>query len=279
MDLTEVFDRLRHRERAPRAFDAERRGLPWEDPAFSRAFYELHTRDDEDTRVEVDACARWLKLVRGQRVLDLGCGGGRTLEALAERGIFGAGIDIGPWPAKVAREALASYPVEILEGDMRTELPEGPFDAALCLFGQLTTFPEADALTILRRAAGALGPGGQILLELYLGPALLDAVDGMESWTVTDRWMGGEYPQLLLDEHHVDLDAAEYVRTTWVVAMGDKGPPLQRFVQGSEVYDEARLADLLGRAGFYITALFGDWEGSVFDEDSINLIAVARLLG
>ena len=218
----------------------------------------------------------WLGLAAGDSVLDLGCGGGRNLLGLARRGIVGAGVDVGPYPVQIARESLAPYPMKIMLADMRASVPSGPFDAAVCLYGQITTFPVDEALAILQNTAKALAPGGQLVLELYLGPAMLDALESMESWTVTDRWMTGEYPQLVLDEHYVNWDAAEYVRTSWVIAMEDQGRNLEMVRQGSVIYDAQSLRGLLELAGFELTTLYGDYEGSEFDEDSVNMIAVAR---
>lgn len=276
---TAAFDALMDRDPSPDAFDPARPGLPWSDPDFSRRFFEVHTRGASDTRVEVAALWKWLGLKRGQRVLDLGCGGGRTLEALAAREVGGGGVDIGPWPLEVARQVLTGTPMQVWQQDFREGLPPGPFDAAFCLYGQLTTLPEAEARRVLTHTHAALRPGGHLLLELYLGPATLVAIDGMENWTPMEVWLGGEYPQVVLDEHIVDWDASTYVRRSYALALGAGGPPLLEFFQGSEIYDEARLKGVLEACGFRLTAAYGDWEGTPLGEDGPNFIAVARRLG
>ena len=76
-------------------------------------------------------------LRRGSRVLDLGCGGGRHLIALAEAGHRVAGMDIAPRGLEHCREWLASSSLEaeLVLGDFRSPLPFNGsiFDAVLSI--------------------------------------------------------------------------------------------------------------------------------------------------
>ena len=278
MKSLDIKTLLKDRDPDPIAFSDATPTLAWGDETFSRHFYELHTRGDGDTGQEVEKVVKWLGLEGGEHILDLGCGGGRTLEALAALGMTGAGIDIGPFPVSVARECLADFSMDVELGDMRTSLPQGPFDAVVCLFGQLTCFEEKEAQHILENARKSLKPGGQLFLEMYLGPQMLEAMDGMLDWMSTDRWLGGTFPQLVLDEHLVNWDRNTYIRRSYVLGLSAKAPPLQTFIQCSEIYDETRLEELLERSGFQLRRLYGDWDETPFDDESFNMIALATAI-
>lgn len=280
MTLVEVHSLLADRDPDPIAFSPATPPLPWGEGDFSRRFFECHTRGEVASHQEAQLLWETLSLKAGQRVLDLGCGGGRTLSILAEAGVGGAGIDIGPYPIQVAKEALAGKDIACHLGDMRQALPEGPFDAAYCIFGQLTCFPEAEAVGILKKVRESLKPGGKLFLEFYLGPQLLLVMDGLQEWMVKDEWLGGRYPQLILDEHIVNWQRATYVRRSYVIALEGGGPHLESFVQCSEIYDAPRVESLLAQAGFEVEALMGDWDGEPFEEDlSMNLLVLAGQSG
>jgi SAM-dependent methyltransferase len=102
----------------------------------------------------------------GERVLDVGCGGGQTTLAIAERvGARGAitGIDISEPLVRRAREAAKRAGVTNVEfelGDAQTHpFPAGAFDAVFSRFGIMFF---ADPEAAFANLAGALRPGGRI---------------------------------------------------------------------------------------------------------------------
>lgn len=93
------------------------------------------------------------------RVLDVGCGAGRHLLALRERGLRASGVDPSPGAVAVCRERG----LDAAEGDI-DHPPAGPFDTFL-LFGNnlgLLGSPEA-APGRLAALAAAAAPGARIL--------------------------------------------------------------------------------------------------------------------
>jgi SAM-dependent methyltransferase len=109
----------------------------------------------------------------GERVLVVGCGTGRELVALIERGFRAEGVDVAPECARLARQALADRG---LAGQVHTAAIEelslpGDFDAIVFAALVYSLIPQASRrVAVLRRVARHLRPGGRILVT-YLLPA------------------------------------------------------------------------------------------------------------
>jgi SAM-dependent methyltransferase len=96
----------------------------------------------------------------GERVLDLGCGTGRMLEALTASGARAMGVDAD---AEMVRAAQRRCPdAVVVRGDARDLSDMGQFDALLSN-ATLHWVQEADQAA--RSMAGALKPGGRAVLE------------------------------------------------------------------------------------------------------------------
>jgi SAM-dependent methyltransferase len=142
----------------------------------------------------------------GEAVLDLGCGPGRAVAAIAERGARVTGIDPSPVMISQARHrnraAVASGQVQLHTGDAESlPAPYATIDAALTVH---TLYFWPDLLAGLREIHRVLVPGGRLAIGLrpaerglqrrldpvvYRGPTtdrLLDALHstGFEDTTV-----------------------------------------------------------------------------------------------
>ena len=100
----------------------------------------------------------------GERVLDIGCGGGATALEIARRvGGAGAvvGVDISPQMLDVARKraAGATLAVEFVEADAGAADLGAPFDAAFSRFGVMFFEPPTPAFAHIRKA---LRPDGRL---------------------------------------------------------------------------------------------------------------------
>ena len=103
---------------------------------------------------------RVLDRARGP-VLDVGCGPGRHVHALARRGVLGVGVDVSPVAVALARRGGAT----VLEASIFDRLPgTGSWNSALLLDGNIGIGGSPDAL--LRRLVGLLARGGAVLVEL-----------------------------------------------------------------------------------------------------------------
>jgi SAM-dependent methyltransferase len=93
-------------------------------------------------------------------VLDVGCGPGRHVLALAERGIVSLGVDASPTAVRMASERGAS----VIHRSIFEPVPgTGRWGTALLLDGNIGIGGDAEAL--LLRVGELLRPNGRVLLE------------------------------------------------------------------------------------------------------------------
>jgi SAM-dependent methyltransferase len=108
-----------------------------------------------------DATDEWLlRAVRGP-VLDVGCGPGRHLHALARRGVFGLGVDLSPGAVALARDGGAAAIVR----SIFDEVPGASmWRTALLLDGNIGI--GGAPARLLMRVGALLVEHGEVLVEL-----------------------------------------------------------------------------------------------------------------
>ena len=111
--------------------------------------------------------ADWLvgRLGPGCRsVLEPGCGSGRMLEALAERGLEAVGLDLSAEMVAYARARLEGA-AEVVRADM-TDFDLGRrFDGAVSLVSTVGALDPAELAAHLKAMARHLGPGSRYLVQ------------------------------------------------------------------------------------------------------------------
>jgi len=147
------------------ANDAQREAWSAEDVA--QTWPRTEPISDQGTPLLMEA----LRLQRGERVLDVACGGGRSTMAAAQ--VVGSsghvtGVDISTGMLELARQrrldAGLSH-VEFAECDAQVDdFPLGPFDAALSQFGVMFFDDPVAALGNIRRQ---MAPSGRVAFVVW----------------------------------------------------------------------------------------------------------------
>jgi SAM-dependent methyltransferase len=216
----------------------------------------------EETQAECEQIVTLLGLAPGAKILDAGCGFGRTVGAFAQLGFDATGVDISP---AVIDEARRRNPDgTYLVHDLTRPLPEGvgPFDAVVNVyssFGYGQTIEDDQA--VLETWHAALRPGGKLVMELSDVERSVARLGPMG--TVVEREDNGVHERLVLDPDTRIL----HVRYT---AEG-------RSVDVDTRYFEAQqLQEMVQRAGFRDVARYGGFDGHPKQpEDRLILAATA----
>ena len=109
------------------------------------------------------------RLISPARVLDLGCGTGSLCIDLAGHGHATLGIDISPDMIRLAQAKAAALSGAAFEiQDMRVLTVDESFDLAAAVGDSLNYLAAAAELAaVMRRAAGALKPGGLLAVDCF----------------------------------------------------------------------------------------------------------------
>jgi SAM-dependent methyltransferase len=170
---------------------------------------ELCLRADDGTVVPLDL-DRWharpdaeeLALLERVRppVLDLGCGPGRHVVALGERGVPALGVDAAPSAVATARSRGAL----VLERSIFARIPgAGRWGTVLLLDGNVGI--GGDPVTLLGRARSLLRADGQVLAEVAPPATPSRSLDvRLERWGV----LGQPFPWAVLGADDVVATAA-----------------------------------------------------------------------
>lgn len=128
---------------------------------------------DHDVRQNIDALLRHLQGDPPQRILDFGCGPGRDLRVLRERGLEAIGLDGSTEFTRMAAEFSAC---EVWTQDfLALDLPDAHFDG---IFANASLFhvPSAELPRVLVELHATLKPGGVLFSSNPRG-------DNTEGWS------------------------------------------------------------------------------------------------
>ncbi len=264
---------------------AEGEKIPWNDPAFSARMLPEHLREDRDAASRRAAIiARHVQWIhshvlegRPSRVLDLGCGPGLYDQRLAALGHVCTGIDFSPASIAYAREQAAASGANCtyILGDLRSTPfgPDGSYDLAMLIYGELNVFRRAEALAILTKAHRALAPGGRILLEPHTFEAVQSVGQGPSTWYSSHSGLFSERPHLMLYEPIWYAEQAIAVERYYVVD-AETGA-VTRHASSMLAYTNDDYRQLLTEAGFHDVRFYPSLMGEPDPSQAAFVVPVA----
>ncbi|WP_244180483.1 methyltransferase domain-containing protein [Amycolatopsis pretoriensis] len=165
-----------------------------------------------------EATYELLRCGPGDRVLDVGCGGGRAVAELCARGVRAVGADLDPRMLAAARTRGSAAPAEFVEADvLRLPFADGEFRGYRA---DKVLHELADPAAAVAEARRVLAPGGRIVLcgqdwdTIVLdsdSPALTRAIVHARADTIAGPRAARQYRTLLVDAGFTEV--AVEVRT------------------------------------------------------------------
>jgi SAM-dependent methyltransferase len=225
----------------------------------------------------------------GGRVLEVGCGTGRTLLPIARSGCMIEGVDssaemLGHCSAKLQKEPDdVRRRVTLHRADARTFDIGRKFDLVIAPFRvvqHLTTIE--DQLAFLHSAARHLGPGGRLAFDVFNPDfSALVSADGIER---------EDTPNTNLPDGRSFRRTGRVARVRWIDQVSEielsyyisqeSGGPVERHVQSFDMrwFLRAELVHLLERAGFRVRSIYGDFDRSPLADKSPEQVVCAELV-
>lgn len=238
-------------------------------------FNAMYLRTDGDmvenndiTEREIDAFLDAVPLGKDARILDLCCGQGRHLLALARRGFRSlAGVDRSRYLIRLARRRARKdgFDIDLSEGDARKFRADArSFDCVTMLGNSFGFFEsEADDVEVLNSILRVLKSDGSLYLDLADGSWLRDHFE-KRSWEWIDQ------NQFVCRERTLSADGRRLVSRE-VVTHAEQGVIADQFY-AERLYTREQIKVLLERAGFKNVVVHASYEPTTERNEDLGMM-------
>ena len=222
---------------------------------------DLWLRPDEGGEHEAKFIHSALRLREGQLVLDAPCGAGRVAIPLARKGIQVIGIDLRESfiSRAQARGRSKDLPVEFRVADLRSVAFTQRFQGVFSWFNSFGYFSDRANEDLLMRYAGALSPGGRLMIDQLNRERIL------RNFKPKSVNAGVEY-QSRWDSSSERIFLRRKVR----------GIQNSRNASSQRWYTPAQMHNLMKRAGLQIEQVYGSIDGEPYHRGSHQMITIAQ---
>jgi ubiquinone/menaquinone biosynthesis C-methylase UbiE len=169
---------------------------------------------------------KYLSIDKRDTVLDVGCGGGRTVQKLAAIATEGKVYGIDHSESSVAAshrtnvQWIETGRVEICQGSVsRLPFPDGMFDLAT---GVETHYFWPDLSADVREVLRVLKPGGKLIIiaEAYRGGKYANRMQKLADLTNWEVLSASEHRELFMKAGYSDVQVFEQYDKGWICGIG-----------------------------------------------------------
>ncbi len=189
------------------------------------------------------------------RVMDIACGAGRHALELARRGFATTANDLSPFLLECtrARAEQENISIQCTRQDMRHIVAENTYDLVVQLFSSFGYFKtRKEDLQVLQNVHRALKKDAWYVLDLINPVYLKKHLKPSSSRTIDDLTVS--------EKRRIEDDC---VIKQITISSPDESITFEESVR---LYEHEAIDEMLGSAGFTIEKIFGDYEGSAYDE-------------
>ena len=215
---------------------------------------------------EVDGLTSLLDIQPEEEILDLGCGIGRHSLEFARRGYKVVGVDRTKSFLKRAKASAAdeNLEIEFVLEDMRSFRRESAFDVTLSMFTSFGYFEDPeDQMRVLRNIHFSLRPGGRFVYQSF-GKEILARIFRPTDWSEYEKGF------ILYDRKAVNDWSMMHNKWHFI----ERGGKIRTWEFKHWIYSAAEFKSMLLSAGFSEARVYGNLDGSAYDNEAAFIIAV-----
>lgn len=221
-------------------------------------------------------------------VLELGSGTGRVTIPIANSGIDIVGLDSSSAMLEVAKLKSEKFNfcdsrISFVKADMRnfSLLPTGKFPLIIIPFrGFLSLLTVQDQISTLQNVKHHLSDNGKIIISIFVPDLDMLVQEDDLLYHIRDVTDSESGKKMVLS-HRSNYDNYNQIITTRMIIeeLDDDDEMTKRFYRDFQLRYIYRweMEHLFSRTGFKSIALYGDFEKSIFDETSTEMIWVAKM--
>jgi SAM-dependent methyltransferase len=233
------------------------------DEPYDEFFAENDINSDErhqSAKKEVDFLIKHLKLVEGEKILDVPCGTGRHALRFVERGFKVTGVDLSKTCIKIAKENCKGAGVKLFQGDMlNLKKFHKQFDVVLNLYNSFGYFKEHSKNEhVLKELISTLKPNGKIAIEFL-----------NRDWFLRENELvsTASYPTTFTLEAN-QYDPKLKTCDTHFIAVDKETRQAKVYYYTARLYSKADMLRLMKKFGLKRIKVFGNYDGEAFNRFS-----------
>lgn len=224
------------------------------------------------TKIETEGVQRLCELNDSDRILDCPSGYGRHSLALAVLGYNVVGVDINKQFLAIANAGLKKANLKnivFIKNDMRDLKFHDEFDAVINMFYSFGFFnDDQDNFKALKNFYTALKQGGKFLMHTHVtAPKFIKGL--IKTHEIRNLKTGRKLE--LFRQYNKSTRREE---GQWFL-LGEEAKKVASIPYSMRIYTDAEFTTLCMNAGFRSVKIFGDWQGTAYNDESELMIIVA----
>lgn len=225
--------------------------VSWFDTSYYHILYKH--RDYSEGQAFLEKLITFLKLEKGNSVLDLGCGKGRHSIYLNSLGFRVIGADLSRNSIEYAKQ-FENETLQFEEHDMRNTF-ESKFDVILNLFTSFGFFEDdAEDITILKNIKNGLKPNGIAVIDFMNAKKVISTLVSEEEITIDD----------------ITFKINRYVKNGFIIKEinFDADGKHHTYFEKVKSLDFTKINSYVNSIGFKIKFTFGNYQLEDFNEET-----------
>ncbi len=216
---------------------------------------------------EIPYLENLLEIKEGDKILDLCCGPGRHSIILANKGYNVTGVDITKPYLNIAEQKAKkeNLNIEFIHKDMRDFIRPNHYDAVINLYSSFGYFEDInDDKKTLRNIFKSLKENGVLLIDM-IGKEILAKIFNPRDWMEENNI-------IYLQERKISNNWS-WLDNIWTIIKDGK---VKKFNISHRIYSAFELKTILNETGFSKVDIYGDIDGSEYNQNAKRLITVAK---